>query len=107
MSRNYVKVASVGILKETIQLMRESRQNCALVVDIEDLLEGILTAGDIHRRVYNISADVPNAPKIDSTAFDVCILNNFFLEIYFYIFILKILSTLLLIGILIYYSTQW
>lgn len=50
MSRNYLKVSSVGILRETIQLMRERRQNCALVVDIEDLLEGILTAGDIQRR---------------------------------------------------------
>ncbi|CAL1365688.1 unnamed protein product [Linum trigynum] len=49
MSKNYAKVSSALTLKEAIKQMDDNKQNCVLVVDDEDLLEGILTYGDIRR----------------------------------------------------------
>ncbi|OVA19685.1 CBS domain [Macleaya cordata] len=68
MSKNYVKVPSTITLKETIKLMHDAQQSCVLVVDDEDLLEGILTVGDIQRRVTKTFVD---APKGESTVLDV------------------------------------
>ncbi|EEF33157.1 chloride channel protein CLC-f isoform X1 [Ricinus communis] len=49
MSKNFVKVLGASTLKEAVDCMHESKQNCVLVVDDEDLLEGILTYGDFRR----------------------------------------------------------
>ncbi|XP_050237813.1 chloride channel protein CLC-f [Mercurialis annua] len=49
MSKNYVKVVGASTVKEAVDCMHNSKQNCVLVVDDEDLLEGILTYGDIRR----------------------------------------------------------
>ncbi|KAK9268379.1 hypothetical protein L1049_000128 [Liquidambar formosana] len=59
MSKNYVKVSLSTTLREAIKLMHDSQQNCALVVDAEDFLEGILTCGDIRRWLSRKSSDAP------------------------------------------------
>uniref|UniRef100_A0A2P2MYH1 Chloride channel protein n=1 Tax=Rhizophora mucronata TaxID=61149 RepID=A0A2P2MYH1_RHIMU len=66
MSKNYAKVSAALTLKEVMEHMHDSKENCILVVDGEGLLEGILTYGDI-RRVLKKSRD---APKDDSTKID-------------------------------------
>ncbi|BAT92925.1 hypothetical protein VIGAN_07179400 [Vigna angularis var. angularis] len=57
MSKQYCKVLSSAILKDAIKLMHDSQQNCVLVVDKEDFLEGILTYGDIRRCLSQESHD--------------------------------------------------
>ncbi|KAJ4725444.1 Chloride channel protein [Melia azedarach] len=71
MSNNYVKVTLTITLKEAIKSMNDGQQNCVLVVDDEDFLEGVLTYGDIKRFLSKKSSDVSNG---DSTASDVNIL---------------------------------
>ncbi|KAF6145967.1 hypothetical protein GIB67_033326 [Kingdonia uniflora] len=75
MLKNYVKVLSTTILKETIQLMHEGQQTSVLVVDAEGLLEGILTLGEVQRRVFKMTDDIP---KDDSAILDVHILDFLF-----------------------------
>ncbi|ONK69279.1 uncharacterized protein A4U43_C05F21190 [Asparagus officinalis] len=71
MSTNFVKVPSTVMLKEVMDLMHDKQQNCVLVVDAEDFLEGILTLGDIRRRGFNLG---------DSAIFDVntCSISSYF-----------------------------
>ncbi|KAI5321454.1 PREDICTED: chloride [Prunus dulcis] len=57
MSKNYVKVPVSVTMKEAIKCMRDNHQNCVLVVDDEDLLEGILTFGDVRRFQSKKSSD--------------------------------------------------
>ncbi|XP_058114494.1 chloride channel protein CLC-f-like [Magnolia sinica] len=57
MLKNYVKVLPTVTLKETIKLMHDAQQNCVLVVDAEELLEGIATVGDIQRALSKTSSD--------------------------------------------------
>lgn len=40
--------------------MHDRQQNCVVVVDAEDLLEGILTSGDIQRALSMSPTDAPN-----------------------------------------------
>ncbi|XVE80666.1 hypothetical protein DITRI_Ditri14bG0156800 [Diplodiscus trichospermus] len=49
LSKNYLKVSMTVTVKEAMKRMHDSHQNCALVVDEDDLLEGILTYGGIRR----------------------------------------------------------
>ncbi|KAG8661483.1 hypothetical protein MANES_01G007500v8 [Manihot esculenta] len=67
MSKNYVKVSLGTTLKEAVECMHNSKQNCVLVVNDEDLLEGILTYGDIKR----LSVKSDEAFIVDSTVTDV------------------------------------
>lgn len=69
MWKDYVRVPPTVTLKETLKLMHDRKQNCALVVDAEDLLEGILTSGDIRRALSKSSTDAPNS---DPSVLDVC-----------------------------------
>lgn len=69
MSKDYVKVALTVTLKEAIESMKDGQQNCVLVVNGEDFLEGILTYGDIKRCLSKLSSD---NSKGDSIASDVC-----------------------------------
>ncbi|XP_062191597.1 chloride channel protein CLC-f-like [Phragmites australis] len=55
MSKHYVKVTPTFTIKETTRLMQEKQQNCVLVVDNEDFLEGIVTLGDIRRKGFEPS----------------------------------------------------
>lgn len=57
MSKNYLKVSPAMTLKEATKLMDNGQQNCALVVDDEDFLEGILTYGDIKRFLSRKTSD--------------------------------------------------
>ncbi|KAG0467979.1 hypothetical protein HPP92_017307 [Vanilla planifolia] len=70
MSKNFVKVLPTAVLKEVTALMHDKKQNCALVVDNENFLEGILTRGDLQRRGYKASIENHHIPK-DSTACDM------------------------------------
>nr|DAD23746.1 TPA_asm: hypothetical protein HUJ06_025209 [Nelumbo nucifera] len=74
MSKDYVKVSPSTTLIEAIKLMHDCKQNCVLLVDTEDLLDGILTLGDIRRHESKISLDVQ---KGDSTTLDVCTIEVF------------------------------
>ncbi|KAG5047717.1 hypothetical protein AAZX31_06G299900 [Glycine max] len=60
MSKQYLKVLSSATLKDAIKCMHDSQQNCVLVVDKEDFLEGILTDGDVKRCLSQKSNDTSN-----------------------------------------------
>ena len=62
------------MLKEAVDLMHDKQQNCVLVVDLEDSLEGILTIGDIRRRVFISCAERACNSNGDSAMLDVRIL---------------------------------
>ncbi|XP_022733128.1 chloride channel protein CLC-f isoform X2 [Durio zibethinus] len=68
MSKKYLKVSMAVTVKEAMKCMHDSHQNCVLVVDEDDFLEGILTYGDIKRCLSKKPTDVP---KGDSEALDV------------------------------------
>ncbi|CAL5201108.1 unnamed protein product [Lathyrus oleraceus] len=68
MSKYYLKVPSSVTLKDAIKIMHDSQQNCMLVVDEDDFLEGILTYGDIRRCRSEKSND---ASMSDSDLLDV------------------------------------
>nr|CAB3450911.1 unnamed protein product [Digitaria exilis] len=67
MSKIYVKVLPSATVTEALKLLHDNQQNCALVVDPEDFLEGIITLGDIRRMGLElheesfISGDYPKA----------------------------------------------
>ena len=69
MSKQYLKVLSSATLNDAIKCMHDSQQNCVLVVDKEDFLEGILTDGDVKRCLSQKSNDTSNG---DSGIVDVC-----------------------------------
>lgn len=54
-----------------MKLMQDNHQNCALVVDDENFLEGILTLGDIRRSGLEMYGGNPHTPKGDSMIRDV------------------------------------
>ncbi|KAA3472576.1 chloride channel protein CLC-f-like isoform X1 [Gossypium australe] len=68
MSKKYLKVSMAVTVKEAMKCMHDSHQNCVLVVDKDDLLEGILTYGDIRRYLSKKQSDVSIN---NSTALDV------------------------------------
>lgn len=49
MSKNYVKVSLGTSLREARKILKDSHQNCLMVVDEDEFLAGILTQGDIRR----------------------------------------------------------
>ncbi|CAN1197208.1 Chloride channel protein CLC-f [Linum perenne] len=63
MSKNYPKVSASLTLKEAIKHMDANKQNCVFAVDDDDLLEGILTYGDI-RRLSSKSSNPSIDPKL-------------------------------------------
>jgi predicted transcriptional regulator len=84
MSKIYVKVLPSATVTEALKLLHDKQQNCALVVDPEDFLEGIITIGDIRRMGYGlhmesfIDGDHPKA--------DVCLYGEikFFLPVKYF-----------------------
>ncbi|KAG1327326.1 chloride channel protein CLC-f [Cocos nucifera] len=78
MSKNYVKAVPTVMLKEAIKLLHDNHQNCVLIVDDEDFLEGILTLGDIRRRGLEAHGETPRTPNGDSTGLDVnsCLISS-------------------------------
>lgn len=51
MSKDFVSVNAMTTVKETLGAMLAGGQRCALVVDENDLLEGIMSARDLQREV--------------------------------------------------------
>lgn len=76
MSKNFIAVLPTSTLSYAIALMQNNQQNCVLVVDKENLLEGILTLGDIRRRGFGVHGEMPSTPKEDSAIKDVCFFMN-------------------------------
>lgn len=70
MSKNYLKVSGTITLMEAMTLMHDNQKTCVLVVDPEDMLEGILTLGDV-RRASRHSAEASSPPESDSVVSDV------------------------------------
>lgn len=68
MSKKYLKVSMAVTVKEAMKCMHDSHQNCVIVVDEDDFLEGILTYGDIRRFLSRKPRDVS---KGDSTTLDL------------------------------------
>lgn len=60
MSKNYVKVSLAMTLIEAIKYFHDNQQNCVLVVDDEDFLDGILTYGDVRRYLSKMPSNVSN-----------------------------------------------
>ncbi|CAM8985342.1 unnamed protein product [Rhodiola kirilowii] len=71
MSKDYLAISRAATLKEAMKHMNDRHQNCALVVDADDLLVGILTCGDIRRFLSRNSTYGAKDPTLP----DVCVLN--------------------------------
>ncbi|XP_042402501.1 chloride channel protein CLC-f-like isoform X1 [Zingiber officinale] len=71
MSKTYAKVHTTTILKDAIVLMHDKQQTCVLIIDHEDFLEGILTLGDIRRKGFETSGELPGTPRGDTAVSDV------------------------------------
>lgn len=69
MTNKYVKILLNLSLREALKCMQNGQQNCVIVVDAEDHLEGILTLGDIRRFLSKNSSDSSSS---DSSVPDVC-----------------------------------
>lgn len=84
MSKIYVKVLPSATVTEVLNLLHDRQQNCALVVDPEDFLEGIITLGDIRRMGYGLH--VESFINGDHPKADVCLYGarNFFLPIKYF-----------------------
>ncbi|KAL3637577.1 hypothetical protein CASFOL_018745 [Castilleja foliolosa] len=65
MSDNYLKISLTQTLREALNCMRDDQQNCVLVVDDDDYLEGILTVGDIKRFLSKRFGDASNSESVD------------------------------------------
>ncbi|KGN55984.1 chloride channel protein CLC-f [Cucumis sativus] len=75
MSKNYLKVSLSTYLKDALKYMKDNQQNCALVVDDDDFLEGILTHGDIKRYLFKKYGD---AFMGDSLSVDTCLVSSIY-----------------------------
>ncbi|XP_022932341.1 chloride channel protein CLC-f-like isoform X2 [Cucurbita moschata] len=75
MSKNYLKVSFSIYLKDALKYMKDNQQNCALVVDDDDFLEGILTYGDIKRYFFKKYGD---ALKGDSLSVDTGLVSSIY-----------------------------
>lgn len=61
MSNDFLKVPPNQTIKEALKCMHDGQQNCVLIVDAENYLEGILTYGDIKRFLFKNSGDATNS----------------------------------------------
>lgn len=68
MSKSFAKVQATATVKEAVQAMVEIRQSCVLVVDENDLLEGIMTLSDLQQNVFEaaVATSQGNATVIDA-----------------------------------------
>lgn len=62
-------------------LMHDKQQTCVLIIDHEDFLEGILTLGDIRRKGFETSGELPGTPRGDTAVSDVCTLRFMMLSL--------------------------
>ncbi|CAL5054643.1 unnamed protein product [Urochloa decumbens] len=81
MSKIYLKVLPSSTVTEVFTLLHDNQQNCALVVDPEDFLEGIITLGDIQRMGFEsheesfIDGDYPKTDN--SSSISSCVTRGF------------------------------
>ncbi|MCO5609963.1 hypothetical protein L7F22_064198 [Adiantum nelumboides] len=68
MSKGFAKVQATATVKEGVQAMLDARQSCVLVVDENDLLEGIFTVSDLHQEVIGAAMATSQG---DTTVLDV------------------------------------
>ncbi|KAJ3694632.1 hypothetical protein LUZ60_000009 [Juncus effusus] len=72
MTKMFVKVQPTVLVIDAINMMNEKKQTCALIVNNEDYLEGILTLGDIRRKGSDLLANGSQNTGSDNTpALDV------------------------------------
>jgi predicted transcriptional regulator len=57
MSKRYIKVPPSATVMEALKLLNDKQQTCALVVDHEDFLDGLITVGDIRRMGFELSGE--------------------------------------------------
>ncbi|CAN6274646.1 unnamed protein product [Urochloa humidicola] len=81
MSKIYVKVLLSATVTEVFKLLHDNQQNCALVVDPEDSLEGIITLGDVQRMGFELHEESlidGDYPKTDnSSSISSCVTRGF------------------------------
>lgn len=58
MSKSFVKVSTSATVTEALKLLNDKQQICALVVDNEDFLEGLVTLGDIRRMGFELHGEI-------------------------------------------------
>ncbi|KAF0935629.1 hypothetical protein E2562_035081 [Oryza meyeriana var. granulata] len=80
MSKSYVKIPPSATVTEALKLLYDKQQNCGLVVDSEDFLEGIVTLGDIRRMGFELhfftNGDLLK-PAENSSAISLCLTRGF------------------------------
>lgn len=69
MSKNYLELTLDTTIKDATKFMLDKQLSCVLIVGDEELLEGILTYGDIKRFLSRKSNDASNG---DTSFDDVC-----------------------------------
>uniref|UniRef100_J3LGJ7 Chloride channel protein n=1 Tax=Oryza brachyantha TaxID=4533 RepID=J3LGJ7_ORYBR len=82
MSKSYVKIPPSATVTEALKLLHDKQQNCGLVVDCEDHLEGIVTLGDIRRMGFELHEGcLMNGdqlkPAENSSAISLCLTRGF------------------------------
>lgn len=70
MSNDYLALSLSQTVKEALSRMLDTQQHCAIVVDNEGYLEGILTYSDIKRRLFKNPVDSSNKDLLHA---DVCV----------------------------------
>lgn len=68
MSKFFAKVHATATVKEAVKAMLDVQQSCVLVVDDNDLLEGVMTTSDLQRDVLRAAMATAQG---DVTLFDV------------------------------------
>jgi CBS domain containing-hemolysin-like protein len=63
MARDCVKVHATATVKETLGAVVAARQDCALVVDENGLLEGILTPSDLQGKVLRATEEFDSSEE--------------------------------------------
>jgi predicted transcriptional regulator len=71
MSKIYVRVLPSATVTEVLKLLHDKQQNCALVVDPEDFIEGIITLGNIQRMGFELHRE--GIMDGDHSKADVCL----------------------------------
>lgn len=72
MSKNYLKVSLSMYVKDVLKYMKDNQQNCALVADDGDFLEGILTNRDIKRYFFKKYGDSLKGDPLSVCIDNVC-----------------------------------
>ncbi|KAL1566924.1 chloride channel protein CLC-f-like [Salvia divinorum] len=75
MSSNFLKISLNQTVREALSCMRDGQQNCLLVVEDEDFLEGILTDGDMKRWLTKRFGESSSSDSADA---NTCTISSIF-----------------------------